>query len=170
MSTRPHRQMFRKNVWPIVCLILILGTGCGPANLPSSSMSPTIKPGQQLTINYLAYTFSGPDRWDIIAFEPPQHTNQVWVMRVVGLPGEKISFQGNILLLNGRPLKLPPRFSNLTCLSPDDSRFFSKTSAISFPFAIPTNSYFVLGDNSANANDSRFWGPLPKSNIIGKVK
>jgi signal peptidase I len=147
-----------------------LVAGCHDAIQPSSAMAPTIKPGEKVTINHTAYATTGPKRWDVIAFEPPGHTNQVWLKRVVGLPGETVSFATGGIAINGHPLAMPPHLTNLSYVPWDQMSFASRTSIITSPYVIPPSCYFVLGDNSTNSNDSRFWGAVPRTNILGRVR
>jgi signal peptidase I len=133
-------------------------------------MSPSIKRGEIVSVDYAAYAIAGPKRWDVVTFGPPSLTNQVWVMRVVALPGETVSFATGGVTVNGQPLTLPPHVTNVTYVSLDVLALGGSGSAITSPYVVPTNSYFVLGDNSASAYDSRFWGAIPFANIIGKVR
>jgi signal peptidase I len=141
--------------------------GCQRQTLVSSSMSPTIKPGEKVTVDYSAYLVATPKRWDVVAFEPPGVTNQVWLMRIVGLPGESVAFIEGALAVNGQALILPPRLTNVTYLPLGR---LGQRSALISPYVVPSNSYFVLGDNSSNANDSRFWGAVPMTNLLGRVR
>ena len=133
----------------------------------SSSMSPTIAPGEKVTIDYAAYAISQPKRWDAVGFEPPGGSNQTWVFRVVALPGERVDFASNGIAVNGRPLALPPEITNVTYLSMDA---MGHRSTLGSPYVVPPSSYFLLGDNSRDANDSRYLGAIPKTNIVGRVK
>jgi signal peptidase I len=133
-------------------------------------MSPTIKRGETVSIDYTAYAIAGPKRWDVVTFEPPLLTNQVWVMRIVALPGETVSFATGGVTVNGKSLTLPPHVTNVTYVSLDVLALGGARSVIASPYVVPSNSYFVLGDNSAGAFDSRFWGAVPFANIIGKVR
>lgn len=135
----------------------------------SAAMSPTIKPGEKVTINYGAYAIDGPQRWDVVAFEPPFDTNSTFVFRVVGLPGETVSFDKAGIKLDGQELLMPERLSNITYVSIAQSAHPTAYSDIQYPYLIPKGHYFVLGDNSAKAKDSRFWGAVPRSNIVGRV-
>jgi len=84
-------------------------------------MAPTIKPGEKLIVNYTAYVVAAPKRWDVVAFQPPMFTSQTWVMRVVALPGENVSFASGGIAVNGQPLALPPHVINVTYVSLDHS-------------------------------------------------
>lgn len=146
--------------------------GCRDAILVSSSMTPTIKQGEQVTVDYTAYKIGTPKRWDVVAFEPPglasaTGTRIVWLMRVVALPGETVGFSMNSITVNGQPLSLPAHVTNVTYLSLDK---LGQPPQVTSPYVVPADSFFVLGDNSANANDSRFWGAVPRTNIVGRVR
>jgi signal peptidase I len=149
---------------------VLLTWGCGKSTVVTSTMSPSIKPGETVRVDYTAYAVAAPKRWDVVTFEPPMLSNQVWAMRVIALPGETVSFSTGGVTLNGQSLKLPPHITNVTYVSLDDPAFHLAGSTVASPYVVPPNSYFVLGDNSKNANDSRFWGAVPAKKIIGKVR
>jgi signal peptidase I len=144
----------------IVLVSVVSVGGCEKKNVVSSSMSPTIKQGETVTVDYSAYMVGQPERWDVVVFQPPMFTNQLWAMRVVALPGETVSVSNGITI-DGRAMSLPAHLTNVSYL-------LAGSSARSY--VVPAGSFFVLGDNSQNANDSRFWGGLPATNIVGKVK
>ncbi len=138
-------------------------------------MAPTIKAGERVKIDYTAYAVTSPKRWDVIAFTPPLSSNSVFIMRVVGLPGETVAFTNGITV-NGQSLAPPPALSNIyhtadfklpafLDIDPPPKGLISPQ-----PCLVPENSYFVLGDNAANARDSRYWGPVSKTNILGRVR
>ena len=143
----------------VVCAVAFCG--CGQHNMGSASMSPTIKPGEEISIDYTAYVLVAPKRWDVVAFEPPMYTDQLWAMRVIGLPGETVSVSSNGVMINGVIMSLPAQLANVSYVA---------AAASAVGYVVPKDSYYVLGDNSTNANDSRFWGALPRTNIVGKVK
>lgn len=145
----------------------ILVAGCNRHSFTSGAMAPTISPHERITISYAAYAFGRPERWDVIAFKPLGYSNQIWVMRVVGLPGETITFSGNQIMVNGKPIISPARLANINYVSLDS---IGRTGSVSMPYAVPLQSYFVLGDSSHSANDSRYWGAVPQANIVGKVR
>jgi len=135
-------------------------------------MAPTIKAGEKVSVDYTAYAFTSPKRWDVVVFEPPMSTNGVWIKRVVGLPGETVAFVRGGITINGQPLIVPTRLTNVTYLSLDqlpDRQFAIASSTITSPYVVPKKCYFVLGDNSTNSNDSRFWGAVPETNILGRA-
>ena len=144
--------------------LLLLACGCRDAKLVSSSMTPTIQPGEIVSLDYSAYALSAPGRWDVVGFEPPMFTNQIWLMRVVGLPGETVLINRGTLTIDGKPTILPTHMTNVTYTTTIG------TFGVASAFIIPKGAYFVLGDNSINSNDSRFWGALPRASIVGKVR
>ena len=159
-----------------MALVATVLCGCRDAIQASSSMAPTIKAGERVKIDHTAYTVTSPKRWDVIAFRPPFDNNSVFIMRVVGLPGETIAFTPNGITLNGQPLTPPSSLSNIYYkadhrlpafigVNPHASGLIAPP-----PSLVPPNSYFVLGDNLTNANDSRFWGAVSKTNILGRVR
>ncbi len=148
----------------------VIACGCRDSTLVSSSMTPSIKAGEKVTVDYTAYAVTAPKRWDVVAFEPPPFTNQIWLMRVVALPGETVSFATGGITVNGQSLSLPQHITNVTYVSLDHPALQPARRAIASPYVVPPNSFFVLGDNSINANDSRFWGAVSRTNIFGKVR
>ena len=89
-------------------------------------------------------------------------------MRIVGLPGEDISFTNGNLLINGQLPAQPARLAAIHYRDPATLLMFGPFTFTN-PLVVPPNAYYVLGDNVTNANDSRFWGSLPRTNILGKV-
>jgi len=135
--------------------------------IPSVSMSPTLKVGDRIIVNKLSYHFHGVGRGDIIVFKAPPtvatacHTNDTdLVKRVIGLPGETISDRHDVIYINGRPLAQPWLPKN----DPDTLTLPFK------PVHIGPNSYFVMGDNRIDSCDSRYWGTVKRSLIIGKAE
>ena len=130
--------------------------------IPSKSMNPTLNVGDRILVNKLSVRFGTINAGDIIVFKKPpaEHcddgTYTDLVKRVIGLPGQTISSQGNNVLINGVVLKEP--WTYFHTLSPPIKKM-----------TLGPNEYFVMGDNRANSCDSRFWGPVPRSDIIGKV-
>lgn len=128
----------------------------------SDSMAPSIKDQEVVVVDYTAYASSEPARWDVVAFE--SNTNgSTWLHRIVGLPGETIELVGGNVKINGI-LLTPP--SHLSYLSYDTMPGIK----IAFPYVIPKDHYFLLGDNSPVADDSRFNGTIHRDKIIGRVE
>lgn len=153
-----------------ILMLIVVATGCRPSLHPyeftSSAMSPTIKPGEILVVDSTAYTVADPKRWDVIVFKYPKDASDVFAMRVVGLPGEKLEIKNGLLVINGSPLSVPEKLQNIF---KDIPAGLYPESTVSIPPTIPPRCYYVLGDNVRRANDSRTWGHLRQDLIIGKV-
>jgi len=126
--------------------------------VPTESMAPTIKAGDHLMTEKIAFKIKGIERGDIVVFTPPEKVNvenEDFVKRVIGLPGETIYIKDGVVYINDQPLNEP--------------YILEKTKRDFYPFTIPDNCVFVMGDNRNNSYDSRYWGALPIENIIGRV-
>ena len=136
----------------------------GVFRMPVAAMEPTIKAGESFRTDMSAFKSADPQRWDLVVFRSPQKEGQVWVFRVVGMPGETISF-GNVgLLINGQTVDLPDHLGNISY-----SGLAVDVPAVEHPFVVPPFGYYVLGDNPDKANDSRVWGALAREHVLGKV-
>jgi signal peptidase I len=106
----------------------------------------------------------------VVVFHPPASTavsEQFWVMRVIGLPGEVLEIREDGVYVDGQRKAQPDGLAGI--------RYTSRVPvalkpAVSYPYKIPAGAYFLAGDNTTNALDSRFWGALPRENILGRVK
>jgi signal peptidase I len=142
-----------------------------PFRVPSSSMEPTLhcaRPGDGCTArfndrviaNRLAYRFGSPKRGQIVVFHAPAHAcglGGVFVKRLIGLPGDVVSERHGDVYVNGKALKEPyvkPQFRD------DETQTWSR---------VPPDHYFFMGDDRINSCDSRIWGTVPRSSLIGPV-
>jgi signal peptidase I len=138
-------------------------------------MEPTIHADEVMKADMTAYRSAAPKQWDIVIFTPPSHAAPasddpgMWTFRIVGTPGDTILFDDSGLVINGKPANLLPSLEGIKYKEKTASGIPGRPHSPSYPFTVPTGQYFVLGDNPDHANDSRFWGTLPKENIIGKV-
>ena len=145
-----------------------------------SSMEASLFPQDRLVVNKLVYfhlsteifhsilrsnndpsesndlfLFQAPKRGEIIVFEYPLEPGRDFVKRVIGLPGETVAIEAGSILIDGDVL--------------EESYIVNKGQHYMSPILVPEGSYFVVGDNRENSSDSRFWGPVDMTNIIGKV-
>ncbi len=129
------------------------------AKVPSGSMKDTINEGDRIVGLRLAYAFSSPKRGDIIIFKYPDNESTKYVKRVIGLPGDTVSFKDGDVYINGEKLNEP-------YLKTQHSTYASVES-----YTVPEGSYFMLGDNRENSKDSRFWNNtyVKKQKILAKV-
>ena len=127
--------------------------------IPSESMVPTLKVHDRVLVNKLSYKLHAVHRDDIVVFKAPPDSDpgiDDLVKRVIGLPGETVSAHGGHVYINGVELKEPylPKGTTTTDFA---------------PVKIPANSYWVMGDNRGNSKDSRVFGTITKSKIVGRV-
>lgn len=126
-----------------------------PYVISSSSMEPTLKNGDHVIVNRLAYRNRTPARGDIVVFAFPKDPKRTFVKRVIALSGETVELRGNQVFINGGLVQEP-------YLKPGDYPPYG-------PKTIPTGKVLVLGDNRRQSEDSRAWGLLSQDAIIGKV-
>jgi signal peptidase I len=142
--------------------------------IPSGSMEPTLQVGDRILVNKLSYHLHGVDRGDIVVFARPPQENcggppvDDLVKRVIGLPGDTISLSGGYVYIDGKRLDetwLPRSEQGITSQGPGGNG-----SNLAHPYRVPANDYFVMGDNRQDSCDSRYWGPISRSLIVGKVE
>ena len=153
-----------------------------PFTMPMKSMAPTIMPGDQLFVQRLAYLFARPQRGDIVVFRTkgieglPAKT--FYIKRIVGLPGERIRIEPPNLIVNDHPVTEPAIFTTISKASDGYAGFTLAAYAtplgafLSKPtdeVTLGPDEYCVLGDNTRNSRDSRYWGAVPERSIIGKA-
>jgi len=146
-----------------------------PFKIPTSSMVPTFKPGDRIFVNKFIYgatiplvdirlpKIREPERGDIIVFTSPVERKKYLVKRLVGKPGDIIEIRDHRLRINGEPVREPQIFTKI------DYYNMGEYATSHGSIKVPPESYFVLGDNSRNSVDSRYWGFVPKKNVAGKV-
>jgi signal peptidase I len=148
--------------------MLALAFGCHKAVQGSSGMDPTIKAGEKVTINDAAYVVSNPSRWDVVALRQPGFTNLIVLKRVIALPSETVSLTSTGIVVNAKPLVFPANLSNVVYCPPEKS-WRGGSTFVKFPYSVPPDQYFLVGDNWSNSLDSRYYGAVPMTNILGKV-
>ena len=169
-SDKANRENFWLEGFKTIGLSLFLAFGIrtfGAAAyyIPSGSMEPTLQINDRLMVDKLSYRFKSPQRGDIVVFTPPkaalvacgvsQNSNDSWVKRAIGLPGDKVEVKGGKVYVNNRPLQEP--------------YIASKPQYQLATVTVPPNAYLVLGDNRNNSCDGHMWGFLPRNQIIGRA-
>jgi signal peptidase I len=126
-----------------------------PSQVSGFSMEPRIDSGEYIVINTLAYRLTAPHRGDIVAFRHERSAESVYLKRVIGTPGDRIEIVRGTVYVNGAAL---------------DERYvrFRDTRTMR-PVVVPPHAYYVLGDNRANSDDSRAWGFVDASDVIGRA-
>jgi signal peptidase I len=159
----------------VAAVLAIKAWVVNPYRIPTSSMEPTLhcavpQPGceanysDRVLANRFIYHFREPERGDIVVFETPPAVAQtcdgggdVFVKRLIGLPGDRISERNGAVFVNGRRLEEP--------YVSDGNR----DSGSGGPWNVGADEYFFMGDNRASSCDSREWGSVPRENLIGPV-
>ncbi|HVE95169.1 MAG TPA: signal peptidase I [Acidimicrobiales bacterium] len=172
---RPHSRRRQVIEWVVVIVAAVLTAVVLRAQvvqafeIPSLSMAPTLLKGDRVLVNKLSYRLHDVNRGDVIVFKRPPNSpdEQVpheeeaikdLIKRVVALPGERVSSRDGKLLINGRPIDEPylPT-GTLTNIEAEDETL------------VPPGQYWVMGDNRQQSKDSRFFGTIQESSIIGRA-
>jgi len=120
-----------------------------------SSMEPTFQQGDCIMVSKVGYRSSGPQRGDVIIFNPPFDSQFPFIKRVIGLPGDIVEIKDGSVSINGTPLE-------------EDEYIAAQPNYTMSATQVAENEYFVLGDNRNNSTDSSQGWTVPRNNIIGK--
>lgn len=181
--------------WTVTIILLLFGTTTlvQAFVIPTGSMEDTLLVGDHLLVDKLAYAPAGPvsrrlvpyhqvARGDIIVFRYPVDIQQTFVKRCIGLPGDHIRLENKQLILNGKRVNEPYVYHKIDYIDPYRDNFPSDPN-VRVPeqaldmlmnhvqnreVVVPPGSYFAMGDNRDLSLDSRYWGFVPRDNIIGK--
>jgi signal peptidase I len=181
--------------WALNILILLFGTTTlvQAFIVPTPSMDTTVRVGDHLLVDKLSYSpsdgfskhllpYTEPRRGDIIVFRWPIDISQNYVKRCMGVPGDHIKLVDKDVYLNGHKLVEPyvqhvfPRMEPYRDNFPaeaygpvyDRARKMLAENVVNGELVVPEGNYFAMGDNRDNSSDSRYWGLVPRENIIGK--
>lgn len=194
---RPKQETARGFIaeWTVTILLLLFGmtTLVQAFVIPTGSMEDTLLIGDHLLVDKLAYAPSGPvsrhllpyepvKRGDIIVFRYPIDIKQTFVKRAIGIPGDRIRIENKQVYVNGVKLNEPYKYNKTDYIDSYRDNFPSEPNVHLPPPAqdmlenhvkngeviVPPDSYFAMGDNRDSSLDSRYWGFVPRENIIGK--
>jgi signal peptidase I len=181
--------------WSVTILLLLFGTTTllQAFVVPTGSMEDTVLIGDHMFVDKLAYSPSGPvskyllpytpvKRGDIVVFRYPVNIRENYIKRVIGTPGDRLKLVDKNLFLNGKKMEEPYVVHKTPYIDSYRDNFPSAPNAMLYPGAqkmladnvkdgelvVPADHYFVMGDNRDNSLDSRYWGFVPRENIIGK--
>jgi signal peptidase I len=201
---------YSKSFFPVLFAVLILrGFLYEPFRIPSGSMMPTLLVGDFILVNKFDYGLrlpvthtkitpgDRPKRGDIAVFRFPEDESLDYIKRIIGLPGDHISYYNRRLSINGSPVETEYQYDyeglgessdlmiNQGCdHTKAECRVFTETldrveyTMMTNPgvrysadgeLFVPAGHYFVMGDNRDHSNDSRFWGFVPEENLVGKA-
>ena len=145
-----------------------------PYRVPTPSMADTLRPGDRVLVNRFVYRLHPPGRGDVLVFKYPLNERVVFVKRVVALPGETVSLRDGKVLVDGSRLPEPYLTSAAGSVATLPGGFVERTTmarpwSLRAPYTVPAGSYFVMGDNRDDSDDSRSWGLVPARDIIGEA-
>jgi signal peptidase I len=145
---------------------------CGlvrPFSVPTGAMTPAVSAGDHVVMEGMTFVTRNPRRGDVVVFRtdgiaslPPA---TFYVKRVAGEPGDHLRISDGKLFVNDKQVSLSNAVGQIVYDLPPHAETFSPKTDLT----VPDGCYFVLGDNSTNSFDSRFWGSVPRGNIIGRV-
>lgn len=185
-----------RSLFPVILAVVIVRSFFfEPFRIPSGSMIPTLFNGDFILVNKFSYgvrlpvvhkeiiSIGKPERGDVMVFRYPLNPAQDYIKRVIGLPGDKIVYRNKQLFINNEPIKQLNLGSyqgpeqerdavlrrELLYDSPHPIVVHSRSPDRDFSYVVPADSYFVMGDNRDRSSDSRFWGPVPAENLVGKA-
>jgi len=190
---------YARSFFPIVLIVLLLRSLLvEPFRIPSGSMMPTLLIGDFILVNKYTYgirlpvlntkivEMGEPERGDIVVFRFPKDPKVDYIKRVIGLPGDRIAYYNKQLYVNGEAIKQTTiaeyqgvgqgnAMTGARLLSEDlkgvnhDILIREGQPSVQGEFTVPEGQYFVMGDNRDNSNDSRYWGTVPESHLVGKA-
>ncbi len=196
-KAKPSRDPLRNSIaeWTVTIILLLFGTTTlvQAFVIPTGSMEETLLIGDHLLVDKMAYAPSGPisryilpyepvHRGDIIVFRYPMDVTQTYVKRVVGIPGDRIRLVDKQVYRNGNKLDEPYVYHNTEYIDSyrdnfpgepntrisDAAQEMLEKHVVNGEVVVPPDSYFAMGDNRDSSFDSRYWGFVPRENIIGK--
>lgn len=147
----------------LITVVLFLGLRYSAQAVPldGPSMQPGLHSNERVLVNSLAYTFRDPQRGDVIVFHPPDALSERFIKRVIGLPGDTIKLTQTSVYLNGVKLN-EPYIAAVSLDYPENLQVET--------IHLGPDQFFVMGDNRTNSQDSRYFGPITQSEIIGKAE
>ncbi|MDX1347082.1 MAG: signal peptidase I [Thiomicrorhabdus chilensis] len=192
---------YARSLFPVFLVVLILRSFViEPFRIPSGSMYPTLEIGDFIAVSKFSYGIKlpvtqtkiipvgEPERGDVVVFSYPKDPEVDYIKRIVGLPGDKISYIGRVVFVNDKPIGQQVKGvylgndsgavmngADLVSETMDNGHRYDilldmdKISRDMDTITVPEGHYFVMGDNRDHSNDSRFWGFVPERNLKGKA-
>lgn len=185
---------YSRSFFPVLAVVFVLRSFIAePFQIPSSSMVPTLEVGDYILVNKFTYgirlpvlrtkvlDLNEPKRGDVMVFFPPHLNKTYYIKRVIGIPGDVITYRSKRLYVNGEPVP----FESLAVIPDGRSRYqlgmteFGGRNhlqqinlnrpALDFTVTVKAGHYFMMGDNRDNSSDSRVWGQVSEKDIVGKA-
>jgi signal peptidase I len=187
---------YSKSFFPVLLVVFLLrGFVVEPFRIPSGSMLPSLYIGDFILVNKFAYgiklpvlnkkiiDIDEPERGDVVVFRYPRDPSLDYIKRVIGLPGDHIAYYNKVLYVNNKPVardyvdqyRGPGQTSANDYTEKLEGAEHSilllpaRPNNLQGEWIVPEKTFFVMGDNRDNSNDSRAWGPVPESHLVGKA-
>ncbi|MEM6483865.1 MAG: signal peptidase I [Pseudomonadota bacterium] len=185
---------YSRSFFPVLAVVFVLRSFLvEPFQIPSSSMVPTLEVGDYILVNKFTYgirlpvlrqkvfDMDEPERGDVMVFFPPHLNKTYYIKRVIGLPGDVVSYRNKRLYVNGEPVSFDP----LAIVPEENTRYQVGMAELNgkqhlqrhnlrrpsrdFTVTVRPGHYFMMGDNRDNSSDSRVWGQVAEKDIVGKA-
>jgi len=206
-TREPILVEYARSFFPVILVVLLLRSFLvEPFRIPSSSMMPTLLVGDFILVNKFAYGVrlpvlhtkiietDSPKRGDVAVFRYPRNTSVDYIKRIVGVPGDEISYRNKVLYVNGQPMPQMPigRYTgigsgmsstgslhSIETINDVEHSVLIRVGTPDFPpgcqvllrgpIKVQEGQYFAMGDNRDNSNDSRCWGLVSEENLVGQA-
>lgn len=194
LPREPVLVEYSRSFFPVLFVVFVLRSFIAePFQIPSSSMVPTLEVGDYILVNKFTYgvrlpvlrskiiDINEPKRGDVMVFFPPHMNKTYYIKRVIGLPGDVVSYRNKRLYVNNEPV---PQ-DQLAIIPDGRSRYQVSLASLGeknhlqqvnlmrpardFTVTVKPGHYFMMGDNRDNSSDSRVWGQVSERDIVGKA-
>jgi len=196
----PFYVDYSKSFFPLLIILLVIRSFLvQPYEVPSGSLEPTIKPVEFILVSQFSYglrlpilrtkilNIGEPKSGDIVVFYAPPNPSIAYIKRVIGVPGDHISYKNKKLTINGKQISQKFLYNAIDTGEVGDAKVKVMEEdllgikhkiylrqqggeAENYDFIVPPGNYFMMGDNRDGSADSRFWGFVPEKNLVGKGK
>ncbi len=186
---------YARSFFPVILVVLLLRSFLvEPFRIPSGSMLPTLLIGDFILVNKYSYglrvpvldtkffNVGEPKHGDVMVFRYPEDPSVDYIKRVIGLPGDVVSYHDKVLYINGKQMAQMPAGSFVDPYGQRLERRIEDLDGVKhsiiinpaypaedFTVTVPKHCYFAMGDNRDNSRDSRYWGCVPEKNLIGRA-
>ena len=198
-KNEPWWAEYARSFFPVVLIVLILRSFLvEPFRIPSGSMMPTLLIGDFILVSKFSYgvrlpvlntkiiELGEPEQGDVVVFRYPKNPSVDYIKRVIGLPGDRISYKDKKVYVNdklmaqtsveiyqglGQGKSMSEALHLKENLNEIEHSILIRKGQLSIEasYVVPQGHYFVMGDNRDNSNDSRYWGTVPEENLVGKA-
>lgn len=195
-ASEPVVVEYARSFFPVLLVVFVLRSFVvEPFQIPSSSMVPTLLIGDYILVNKFTYgirlpvlrtkvlAVNDPQRGDVMVFFPPHMNDTYFIKRVIGVPGDTVTYRDKQLFVNGEKVTRAPAIVTDSDILDPRYRIDQETlgqaghlmqvdrlrPAADFTEVVKPGHYFMMGDNRDNSSDSRVWGQVPERDIVGKA-